>query len=680
MDTSRLLQSLTIEEKAMLLSGAASMETAQIERLQIKAKRFADGPHGIRASKEENGALMPNREENCTLFPNLCCVGATWDKALTYEMGQGLAEDCVAHQVDLLLGPGLNIKRTPLCGRNFEYLSEDPILTGELGAAYISGLQSSGVAACPKHFAVNSQERHRMQTSVELDLRVLHEIYLKGFEIAVKKAKPKSLMCAYNKVHSIWCGENGYLMNKTLKDSWGFDGFVMSDWGAVRNICRSLMAGLDLQMPGNPNIVSQIKTGLDTGQLTQEALDKSAGAVLSFLLQPKAQAKRPYDRDRQHDLAVRVAAAGIVLLKNDRKVLPLTAEKYKKIAVLGEYAANPLIMGQGSAEVYPAEQYIQSPLEALKERLGEDTQITYYELYKRSEFPKKFIWDDIWRWRQIAQENDAVVVFLGSMESEDTEQFDRQTITLNPNMEYILEAVSRSNPNVIAVLQSGSALALGDWKKNTPAIVQMWLAGEGAGSAIADVLTGLKNPCGKLPETFPKKLRTDLQYPGDGLKVCYNEGLAVGYRYYDSHPDEVEYPFGHGLSYTTFAYSDFTAQVAEDALQVSLTVENIGGCDGAEVVQFYVSKDESCVSRPPKELKAFEKVFLAAGEQKTLSVRIPLSDLAYYNVLLEQWVVEPGCYSIMAAASSRDIRCRQPVILNNEPPYTINSFATATVG
>ncbi len=680
MDTNQLLQSLTIEEKALLLSGASSMETAQIERLQIKAKRFADGPHGVRTSKEENGALMPNREENCTLFPNLCCVGATWDKALTLEMGQGLAEDCVAHNVDLLLGPGLNIKRTPLCGRNFEYLSEDPVLTGELGAAYISGLQSGGVAACPKHFAVNSQERHRMQTSAELDLRVLHEIYLKGFEIAVKKAKPKSLMCAYNKVHSIWCGENGYLMNKILKNTWGFEGFVMSDWGAVRDICKSLMAGLDLQMPGNPNIVSQIKTGLETGKLTQTALDNAVKAVLSFILQPAAQANRPYDRDRQHALAVRVATAGTVLLKNDRNVLPLTAKKYKKIAVLGEYAANPLIMGQGSAEVYPKEEYITSPLEALKDRLGADVEITYQELYKRNELPKKFIWDDIWRWRQTAQENDAVVVFLGSMESEDTEMFDRQAISINPNIEYILEAVSRSNPNVIVVIQSGSAMQLGDWKHKTPAIVQMWLGGEGAGSAIADVLTGASNPSGRLPETFPKKLRTDLQYPGDGLKVCYNEGFAVGYRYYDSHPDEIEYPFGHGLSYTAFAYSDFTAQIAEDALQVSLTVENIGDCDGAEVVQFYVSKDESCVSRPPKELKAFEKVFLASSERKTLSVSIPLTDLAYYNVLLEQWVVEPGCYSIMAAASSQDIRCKQTVILNNDPPYTINSFATAMVG
>ena len=670
MDINQLLQALTLEEKATLLSGAASMETAEIERLQIKAKHFADGPHGIRAAKEDN----------CVLFPNLCNVGATWDKELTGEMGKGLAEDCIAHGVDLLLGPGLNIKRTPLCGRNFEYLSEDPVLTGELGAAYISGLQSGGVAACPKHFAVNNQERHRMQTSVEVDLRVLHEIYLKGFEIAVKKAKPKSLMCAYNKVHSIWCGENGYLMNKTLKDTWGFDGFVMSDWGAVRDICRSLMAGLDLQMPGNLDIVNQIKNGLDSGRLTQDALDKAVKAVLSFALLPKPQAKRPYDRDRLHTLATQVAAAGTVLLKNDHSVLPLTAKKYKKIAVLGEYAVNPLIMGQGSAEVYPADQYIDSPLKELQKRLGADVEITYHELFKRGELPKKYIWDDIWPWRQRATEYDAIVVFLGSMESEDTEMYDRQAITINPNIEYVLESVTRNNPNVIAVIQSGSAMQLGDWTQKTAGIVQMWLGGEGAGSAIADVLTGVVNPSGRLPETFPKKLRTDLQYPGDGLKVCYNEDFAVGYRYYDTHPEEIEYPFGHGLSYTTFTYSDFTAKVIGDALQMSLNVENIGDVDGSEVVQFYVAKEESCVTRSPKELKAFEKVFLKAGERKTISIDMPVADLVYYNILLEQWVVEPGSYTVMAAASSQDIRGKQTVILDNEPPYTINSFAAAMVG
>ena len=670
MEIEKLLQSLTLAEKATLLSGAATMDTAAIERLRIKAKHFADGPHGVRGEKEDN----------CVLFPNLCSVGATWDKELTYKMGQGLGEDCIAHGVDLLLGPGLNIKRTPLCGRNFEYLSEDPVLTGELGAAYIAGLQSCGVAACPKHFAVNNQERHRLQTSAEVDLRVLHEIYLKGFEIAVKKAKPMSLMCSYNKLHSIWCGENSYLMNKTLKGNWGFDGFVMSDWGAVRDICRSLMAGLDLQMPKNSNIVSEIENGLKTGKLTQEVLDKAVGAVLSFVMKPKAQATCPYDRDRQHALAAQVAAAGTVLLKNDRNVLPLTGDKYKKIAVFGEYAVNPLIMGQGSAEVYPAEGYIDNPLEELKKRLGADVTVDYFELFKRGELPKKYIWNDIYPWRQRATEYDAIVVFLGCMESEDTEMYDRQALSINPNIEYVLESVTYTNPNVIAVIQSGSAMQLGDWKQKTPAIVQMWLGGESAGSAIADVLTGAVNPSGRLPETFPKKLRTDLEYPGDGYKVCYKEGLEVGYRYYDTHPEEIEYPFGHGLSYTSFAYSNFVAQATKDTLHISLTLKNTGYCDGAEVVQIYISKELSCVTRPQKELKAFEKVFLQAGEEKNISVSIPLADLAYYNVLLEQWIVEPGSYTILAAASSRDIRCKQDVLIDNEPPYTIKSFAVATVG
>lgn len=670
MNLDELVQKLTLEEKIMLLNGAASMSTAEIQRLGIPAKRFADGPHGVRGEPEDN----------CTMFPNLCCAGATWDTDLIYEMGQTLADDCIEHGIDLLLGPGANIKRTPLCGRNFEYFSEDPVVTGEMAAAYINGLQSKGVGASLKHFALNNQERYRLETSVEVDLRVMREIYLKGFEIAVKKANPQSVMCSYNKVHSIWCSENKHLLTDILKKEWGYDGFVVSDWGAVRDICKALCAGLDLQMPRSRSIQGKIIGGLEKGEITMEVINAAVKTMLRFAFLEKPQTDRIYSRERQHQIARRIAADGTVLLKNRDHVLPLNSRKYKRIGVIGEYAKNPLLFGQGSAEVYASGDDIDSPLEELRKTLGPDVELVYQEVYKRRELPDQMIWTQRSQWETFAAGCDAVVMFIGSMESEDTEQFDRRTLEFNPNFEYVINAVARVNRNVIVVNQSGSAMIFGDWRNKVSGIVQMWFGGEGAGGAVADVLTGKVNPSGKLTETFPKVMRTDLEYPGDGWKVRYNEGFDVGYRYYDKHPEEICYPFGYGLSYTEFDYGDFYVEQNGDQIDISLTVTNNGDYDGKDVVQIYVGKGESCVTRPVKELKAFRKVFVEQGESASVTISIPIRDLAYYNVLLNEWVVEPGDYEIMVASSSRDIRHSARLHLDQKAPYTINSFAVTMVG
>ena len=642
MEIKELLTQLTIREKAELLTGDAGMLTHAVERLGIPARNLADGPHGIRHEKEEN----------CTSFPNLCSAAATFDTDLVYEMGEALAVDCIEHDVDMLLGPGINIKRYANCGRNFEYFSEDPVLAGELAAAYINGLQSLGVAASLKHYALNNQEKDRLNISVEADERTLREIYLKCFEIAVKKSQPKSVMCSYNKYQSIWCSENKYLLTDILKNEWGFKGFVVSDWGAVQNAGRAIAAGLDLQMPYNWIMADTLERAIADGILTEERLDDAVSRFLSFALSEKSK-NTDYDRAKLHDVARRVAAGGTVLLKNEG-VLPLTSEKYKKIAVVGEYGDNALSYGQGSAEVFPHDEYIESPLTELKKAMPE-SEFVYLKTYEKRSFSDVMLWPKVGAFLEDIKDCDIVLMFVGAMESEDTENFDRRTLAINPNQEMFIDAAVNNGKKVVVICQSGSAMVFGRWRNRVDAILQMWLGGEAAGGAIADVLTGKTNPSGRLPETFPKKERRDLDI-GNGLVVRYGEGFEVGYRYYDLHPEEIAYPFGHGLSYTEFEYKEASLAREGDVLNITLKLKNVGSCDGAEVVQVYSAKPLSCVSRAQKELKAFKKVFLKAGEEKEVCISLSCSDLAYYNPALRDWVVENGEYLLHIAASSRDIR------------------------
>ncbi len=670
MDIDKILNQLTLDEKIALLTGSGSMSTFEVERLGLKAKNFADGPHGVRHPEPEN----------CTSFPALCCAGASWDTDVMYKMGQALADDCIEHDVDMLLGPGVNIKKNILCGRNFEYVSEDPVVSGELGAAYINGLQSKGVGASLKHYAMNNQEAFREYTSVEASPRVMREIYLKPFEIAVKKSQPQSVMCAYNRVGCVYCSENKPLLTNILKDEWGFEGFVVSDWAAVQQSCKSISAGLDLIMPQRSEIYDEINTGLENGSITIDEINKAVRRMLEFIVKPKPEPVK-YDRNRQHEIAKEIATSGIVLLKNDNNTLPITKDKYKKISVIGDYADNPLISGQGSAEVNCSKDYITSPLAELKKQLGDDITVEYQSFYEKLSFSATMLWPQLAKFSNFIEDSDAVIFFIGSMESEDTEKFDRRTANFNPNYEMFIDHAIKLGKTVIVVIQSGSAMILGNWKKETNAIVQMWLGGEAAGGAIADVLTGKVNPSGKLTETFPTCVRTDLDYPGDGKNTVYREGLDVGYRYYDKHPEEICYPFGYGLSYTTFDYSNSSVKQDGDRITVSFTLTNTGDCDGAEVVQLYSAKKESFVARSVKELKAFKKVFLKKSESKVIDFELDLCELAYYNELLNKLIVEPGTYDLHIAASSQDIKLTEPIFVPDEKaPYTVTSHGKSMIG
>ena len=666
MEIKEIVSKLTFDEKLSLITGADMMTTTAIEKYGVEKKRMADGPNGVRITEEEN----------CTQFPGVCTLASSWDHDTARKMGEGLANDCIKHGIDMLLAPGINIKRHILCGRNFEYFSEDPVVAGELSAEYINGVEGKGVGTSLKHLAVNSQEKNRTLVNADIDERTMREIYLKGFEIAVSKSKPTSVMCAYNKVNALWCSENKQLLTEILRDEWGYEGFIISDWGAVHDATRAIKAGIDLDMPNDEFLFDTIKKDYADGKISMEEIDRAVSKVLQFAFKPKAE-KIEYNRNAQHKLATEIAADGIVLLKNDEDILPITPEKYKKITVFGEYAVNPLTCGMGSAEVYAKKEYIDSPLDELKKRLP-DIEFRYEELYKKGAYPEIAPWLDANNFQAYTRDSDLVILFVGSMQCEDTENFDRQTAYLNEVQNRYIENVLEIGKKVVVVLQNGGALILDKWTKDVGAVLDMWLGGEGAGGAIADVLCGKVNPSGKLPETFPNKMRTDLEYPGEGLVLEYNEKLDVGYRYYDKHPEEILYPFGHGLSYTTFEYKNMSVDVLESKIKISLSVTNTGDFDGKEVVQIYVGDPVSVVKKPIKELKTFKKVFVKKGETKEIIIEIDKSALAYYNTSLHSWVVENGIYDIYAGSSSRDIRLTTTINIDDYMPYTMQKMHEAS--
>ena len=668
-EAEELVKEMTLEEKAGLLSGVASMDIASVERLGVHGITMADGPHGVRIE------AVP--EENCTSFPCLSALGASWNREAAYAMGEAIAEDCIRHGKGMILGPGVNMKRIDLCGRNFEYFSEDPVLSGEMAAAYINGVQSKGIGTSLKHYAVNNQELDRLFVNVEIDERTLREIYLKAFEIAVSKGKPASLMCALNKVNGVLCSENKFLLNDILREEWGFEGFVMSDWGCVKDVGKAIQAGLDLSMPYRDNYVERVKEALEAGTVTMEAIDQAAARIVNFLLNYKPAAIQ-YDRDKQHEIVREIEEESIVLLKNEQDILPLTGKKYKKIIVIGEYAERPVIGGYSSSRVFLSEEMIDSPLDQLRKQLPH-TEIEYIQLYSMHEFPERSPHNSLNDLKAI-EEADAIVMFAGRQKSVETEGTDRVTSHIDPYYEFFLSRIYLRNKNIILVLQSGSAVIPLNWQNKVKGIVMMWYGGEAAGAAIANILCGKVNPSGKLSETFPLKTRTDMDYPGDGYKVCYDEKWAVGYRYYDRHMNEVWYPFGYGLSYTSFAYRDLTVKEGEDGIRISCKVKNIGLVAGKEVVQLYISDRISTVSKSEKELKDFAKVYLEPGEEKCITFMIKDNQLAYYNLSLRKWIVEPGTYDLLIGASSQDIRLRGEYVYDKGCEYTLNYTAEEIMG
>ena len=666
---------MTLDEKIALVGGSASMLSADCERLGIPKIRFADGPLGVR--------IEQGYEENCTGLPCATAMASTWNKELLRDVGEVIANDCIKNNRDVILGPAVNIKRTPLCGRNFEYFSEDPVLSGKLAAEYIKGVESKGVGTCIKHFAVNNQELYRGNCSSEVDERTLREIYLKAFEIAVKEANPMSIMCAYNRVNGIRCTENSYLMKDVARKDWKYEGIFLSDWYAVSNAWRALKQGLNLQMPYRPETRTQIEEGLKNERITEAQIDEAIEPLVEYVLSHKTE-KIKYDRDWQHNVAKQTAAEGVVLLKNDDNILPINSQKHKKITVIGEYAKKPVYYGFGSARVYTNKDYVDTPLESLKKNLGDDVEVKYIEGYLSTQSSER----SIFYWRpgfkdggEAIKDADIVLMFIGTPLGMDTEAADRAAVTLEPYYYTYIDSVRELNPNLVLVMQNGSAIIPYNWANKAKGIVEMWFGGEANGSAVADVLCGKMSPCGKLPETFPNRMRNDLDYPGDSYKVRYDEKWAVGYRYYDLHPEEIAYPFGFGLSYTQFEYSDLAVVQNGDKLDVSFTVKNVGEKSGKEIAQIYVSDKNCYASKPEKELKEFYKTReLLPAQSERCFVSISIEELGYYNVNIKKMLGDPGVYDILVGASSRDIRLNGKYIHEDDGEFTMSTDAKTGIG
>lgn len=676
-----ILAQLTLEEKAALLTGGEkSLATAGVPRLGLKEKNMADGP---------NGERNYNPGTNSTTLPSCCATGATWNPEMAYLMGETIAKDCVHHNIQMILGPGLNMKRDALCGRNFEYFSEDPVLTGIMAANYVNGCENNGVGTSAKHYACNNQETRRTTISVEIDERTLREVYTRAFEIMCKNSKPASIMCAYNKINSIWCSENKMLLDEMPRNDWGYEGIMVSDWGAVHDPVKAVRAGLDLCMPHKESYKTEIPAAVRDGRLPIEEVDRSVARVLDFLLRDVKEDK-DYNRKAQHENALKIAREAVTVLKNgnfrnstkcwpiydhsgwtetDMPLLPLTPEKVRKICVTGEYAVLPYTNGQGSAEVKTEQDWIDTPLDFLRRNLP-GVQVDYFPYLTRKQ-PDNMLWHTFCQDMPDIQTYDAVLVFTGVQPSQDSENIDRYDNHLAGYIEDVLRNCVYHNPNVILVLTSGSSTFASEKAEECTAIVQMWPTGEACGQAVADVLTGKVNPSGKLSETFPRFMRKDLDLEGDGLKQQYLEKWCIGYRYYDLHPEEIWFPFGHGLSYTTYDYTNGAIEKTADGWKVSFNLTNSGKTDGAEAVQLYVGDPISTASKPVKELKQFKKVFLKAGETKKVEFNLTDEDFAYYNVMLHKNVVESGRYDVYLAASSRDIRIKLSLVYDNPDCYTM---------
>jgi beta-glucosidase len=681
-DIRTLISQMTLEEKASLCSGLDFWRLKGIERLGIPSIMVTDGPHGLRKQQSADHLGIYDSVP-ATCFPSAVGLASSWNRELVEKVGIALGEECQAEGVAILLGPGANIKRSPLCGRNFEYFSEDPYLSSEMAASHIKGVQSQGVGTSLKHFAVNNQEHRRMSVDAIVDERTLREIYLASFEGAVKQAQPWTVMCSYNKVNGEYASENKYLLTDILKDEWGFEGFVVSDWGAVNERVKGLAAGLDLEMPSSNGIGDQkIVEAVKNGTLPEEVLDKAVERILRVIFKAVDRKKEnaSYDKEAHHQLAREVARECMVLLKNEERILPL--KKEGTIAVIGEFAKNPRYQGGGSSHVNPTK--LDNIYEEIKKTAGNNANILYAQGYnlEKDEIDEQLIQEA----KKVAIQSDVAILFVGLPERYESEGYDRQHLRIPDNHQKLIEAVTEVQPNVVVVLSNGSPIEM-PWLDKVKGVLEAYLGGQALGGAIADLLFGDANPSGKLAETFPRELSHNpsyLNFPGEGDKVEYKEGIFVGYRYYDKKNIEPLFPFGYGLSYTTFEYSNLSISKKEmldtETVTVTVNVKNTGEMAGKEIVQLYVKDVESSVIRPEKELKGFEKIELQPGEEKTVTFTLDKRAFAYYNVDLKDWHVESGEFEILIGKSSRDIVLKDSIYVKSTVKLKRAFHRNTTIG
>lgn len=677
-DIKSLIAQMTLEEKASLCSGLDNWHTKPIERLGIPSIRMSDGPHGLRKEVPNQQTSVPS-----TCFPTAVTTASSWDRELIKQMGQAIAQECQAEEVDIILGPAINIKRSPLCGRNFEYFSEDPYLSSQLATSYIQAVQSMGVGTSLKHYAANNQEYRRFTIDETIDERTLREIYLSNFEGAVKEGKPWTVMCSYNRVNGILASENKYLLTDILKEEWGFEGFVVSDWGAVDERVEGIKAGLDLEMPSSYGIGDQkIIEAVKIGKLDEKELDQTVERLLKIIFKAVDNRKRgtTYDKQAHHKLARKIAGESMVLLKNQDNILPL--KKEGTIAIIGAFAKKPRYQGGGSSHVNPTK--LDNALEEIEKLVQGKAKIIYEEGYNldNDEMNQELI-DKA---KETAKKSNVAIIFAGLPDRYESEGYDRKHMKMPENHNKLIEEVSKVQPNTIVVLSNGAPVEI-PWIDKVKGLLESYLGGQAGGGAVADILFGEVNPSGKLAETFPKKLSHNpsyLNFPGEGNKVEYREGVFVGYRYYDKKEIEPLFPFGYGLSYTTFEYTDISVDKKEitdkETIEVKVKVKNTGKVKGKEIVQLYIRDVESKVNRPEKELKGFEKIELAPGEEKTVTFKLDKRSFAYYNTEIRDWYVESGEFEILVGKSSKEIELKETVKVNSTVTIKKKYDRNSTIG
>lgn len=655
----QVINQMTLEEKAKMCVGKDYWNSFNIDRLKIPSITMSDGPNGLRIQRQNGDNLGINESEISICFPTGATVANSWDRELAYLYGKTLGQEAKCENINMVLGPAINIKRSPLCGRNFEYYSEDPYLTAILGNEYVKGLQENGVGACVKHFAINNQENRRRTIDVLIDERAMREIYLKAFEFIVKNSKPWAIMTAYNKVNGKYCSENERLL-KILQKEWNFEGITITDWGANNNRVQGLKAGNELEMPGGRgNGAKEIVEAVVKGEISEEYLNNIVDKIIDISIKCEERKITDYNKGGHHEIALKLAEESIVLLKNDENILPM--KRKNSIAVIGDMAKNPRYQGAGSSTINCYK--LEKALDNLKQR---HIEVDYAKGYERVECidDEELLKEAI----EVAKRNEVVLIFAGLTENYESEGMDRQNIQLPKNQNRLITEVCKINHNVVVILSHGSVIDM-PWREDVKAIITGYLGGEAGGKAIVNTLLGDNNPSGKLAETYPMALEQTPCYdyfPGNEVNVAYKESIYVGYRYYDKKKLNVAFPFGYGLSYTSFEYSDLKINKEKDKWNISLKIKNVGSCPGKEVVQVYIKKEKSKIYRADKELKAFEKVALDQGEEKKIEITLDKTAFEYYDVGLNRWNIESGEYTILIGKSSRNIVFQHKIMIDTD--------------